>query len=548
MQMQDLNDDHNTGKESDAGMTSAENFAARSISTDTARQRKSYNAGLFLNFIYFSIFYSITHATVDAVLAFSTAELGATIGSWAGFVLYIFYTLSAFFLAKPALNLLGPKRSIMCGLAGFLAYVGSFYVALLHPPSAFAIFVLGAAVGGTGAGILWTAQGSYYVINAELYAKQEGRDMAEVSTNFAAIFAASYLGFEASFKIIATAVYVGERSGSTSSWQVVVFGMYTAAALVAVSAFQLKTMPLESNEHRITLITADGANSSHGILGIEAGDSINSTGLNPATLNPIQDQGAETRDEISAASRDDSSNGSQINMSRGSRIAGSRTDKLWWKEVRADSFAVWVALLRSAPLRYLIPYQLCFGFAASFVNTYINAVVVAGQQGDGYIGFLAGAATITAVILAAPYAYIANNVKAGMWYVMIFGGCCFLYAGIAALSMSVEQLGTWQSLVPFFIIHGAARGVWENTNKAVIADYFADQTMRDSAYAAVYCSSGLTGAIGFLLFKFVPSTAVAALNLIMAFLALAGYHYSYICAKGLANDSRRDIVSDPALE
>ena len=42
---------------------------------------------LFINFIVFSLTFSITHATVDSVLAYTSAELGTNIGSEGGFIL-----------------------------------------------------------------------------------------------------------------------------------------------------------------------------------------------------------------------------------------------------------------------------------------------------------------------------------------------------------------------------------------------------------------------------------------------------------------------------
>ena len=116
---------------------------------------------LFTNFIIFSLTFSITHATVDSVLAYSSAELGTNIGSSGGFVLYIFYTVSALLVAKPFLSYFHPKNSVMIGLICMLAYVSSFFLAVLIPSIATFIFLLGASFGGVGAGILWTAQGSF---------------------------------------------------------------------------------------------------------------------------------------------------------------------------------------------------------------------------------------------------------------------------------------------------------------------------------------------------------------------------------------------------
>lgn len=113
--------------------------------------KRSYN-----NFLKFCIFYSVTHATVDAVLAFSTAELGAILGSWGGFALYVSYTLSSLFLARPCLRVLGAKGCVFSGLLGLLCYVFSFFLAILFRRISLPIFIIGAVIGGIGAGTLWT--------------------------------------------------------------------------------------------------------------------------------------------------------------------------------------------------------------------------------------------------------------------------------------------------------------------------------------------------------------------------------------------------------
>lgn len=105
---------------------------------------------IYLNFVYFCIFFSVAHATVDGVLAFASAELGPTLGSYSGFVLYAFYTITALVLAKPFLRYFDPKYGVLVGLVGFLGYVGSFLLALLIPKYATSLFLTGAALGGIG--------------------------------------------------------------------------------------------------------------------------------------------------------------------------------------------------------------------------------------------------------------------------------------------------------------------------------------------------------------------------------------------------------------
>ena len=71
-------------------------------------------------------------------------------------------------------------------------------------------------------------------------------------------------------------------------------------------------------------------------------------------------------------------------------------------------------------------------------------------------------------------------------------------------------------------------GVWENTSKAVIADYFVSEKERDTAYAAVYFSSGLAGAFGYGCYQFIDRVTLATINTAIPLLALVCYHISAV--------------------
>jgi hypothetical protein len=51
-------------------------------------------------------------------LAFATAELGASLGGYSGFMLYIFYTITALLFVKPFLRLLHSKYGVQIGMLG----------------------------------------------------------------------------------------------------------------------------------------------------------------------------------------------------------------------------------------------------------------------------------------------------------------------------------------------------------------------------------------------------------------------------------------------
>lgn len=461
----------------DSKSQSLSHHTTRSItfhsSVDAAKAKK-----LYYNYILFCIFYSIAHGTVDGVLAYATAELGSNLGADSGFALYITYTLSALLVAKPILRYYGCKRSVFIGLCGMLCYVTSFFLAVIIKPLSYPIFMTGASAGGVCAGILWTAQGDYYSKNAYQYAIASDKKVKEVTINFASIFCVVYLFFETAFKILATAIFVADKNDD--NWRSIVFGVYAISALLSVVAFQLNVSNLKITDSHVG----------------NSRSSINNT--------------TTTSSVISNASNSSSSGGG----------TGS------WGSVKKDVIAVVTALSSNRKLQLLMPYQICFGLSSGFVGYYMNSYVVAKYIGDGYIGILSALSTFTAVILAVPYAKLSNKKKYGSWMIIIFGTLCFFFSAFPLTIYSNSDIAHWSFIVIYYCIHGAGRGAWESTNKAVITQYFPSEEMKDTAFASVYFTSGLAGAIGFFFYQYMSRGQLVLLNTIVPLIALICFHIS----------------------
>ena len=145
---------------------------------------------------------------MDSVIEYASSELGVSLSSYAGFMLYLCYSLTTLFVAKPILLFLGPKHSVIWGLFGFLCYVMSFFLAIIFPSYAWPLFLLGACLGGFGAGIAWTAQAAYYSRNALQYGSVGHFLQTKVNADFAAIFAGFYLGFETCTAVIVIFIFI----------------------------------------------------------------------------------------------------------------------------------------------------------------------------------------------------------------------------------------------------------------------------------------------------------------------------------------------------
>jgi len=337
----------------------------------------------YRNFLWFTLLFCIVHASVDAVLAFSTAELGMGLGSNGSFCLYIFYTFSAFCLAKPWLARYGPKHTVGAGLLGMLIYVLSFFLAVAVDPMSSArstIWLLGASLGGVGAGLLWIGQGSYYTTNSREYAlalqrenlssesTSEGRnrlsalglDATSSATlaTFASVFAFGYLLLETVFKMAATGVYLADNNNKdgedSRGWKRAIFGVFTVAALVALVFFAIYVINFKANGRTSIDTRIDSA----GGGSVELQDRSRGGG-----------GGGSSRKESMESV--DLSGGAGVGAGGG----GLHTDL--WETIKKQSTDVAYVMYNSSKLRYLIPYQIMFGFISGFLNAYINARYVA---------------------------------------------------------------------------------------------------------------------------------------------------------------------------
>lgn len=118
-------------------------------------------------------------------------------------------------------------------------------------------------------------------------------------------------------------------------------------------------------------------------------------------------------------------------------------------------------LMCSEPrLALLIPFQIAFGFASSFVPFYVFGTVIADSDnlGKTYVGLLSSIIVLTGATTAMPASYISK--KFGKSPVMTIGGLGLTMAGFAFLVMSNSTLGTWGAIIPYLIIYGFGRGIW----------------------------------------------------------------------------------------
>jgi MFS family permease len=237
------------------------------------------------------------------------------------------YTLSALLGATYVVKRIGSRNALMGGMTLYVAYVGCFVVAL-HVEQAKLAAYTGAAIGGTGAGVLWTAQGAYFGQAAEAHARASAKHPVVIATStslLAGIFAFWYLSAEVCLRLLSTVLL----ELKIASWEGI-FGMYTlitilsAVAMLGVHEYPITTTPTEATSY------VDHKNRTHN-----------------------------------------------------KRISSSST---WYKVTAAAQL-----MIRDPKMKYMIGLNAVFGFSSAFLNTYVNGEVVPIALNDPdskYIGVL----------------------------------------------------------------------------------------------------------------------------------------------------------------
>lgn len=191
------------------------------------------SGGVMSNFHTLCLSFGLNHAVVVACLAFSSTLLGNNIGSSALGVMYVSFAIAAFFFSNVIVLGVGSRESMLIGLTGYTIQASLFFCCIVTVNFSSSLTWMLAMpsyiIGGLSAGIVWTAQGRIYRLHAKLYAERTGHNLSHVNNQFAAIFTAYFLGFEALLKFMSTVIYflISHRA------EYVIFLSYAVLAWIA---------------------------------------------------------------------------------------------------------------------------------------------------------------------------------------------------------------------------------------------------------------------------------------------------------------------------
>ena len=340
------------------------------------------------------------------------------------------------------------------------------------------LVLLGAALGGVGAGIAWTAQGAYFTETVERLSIHrqttttvpEGDNgdetvvatpttttsvSASISQELAAVFAGTILISETVLDVLAT-VLVQWIPWST------VFAVYSAIAVGSTVALQRCVMEYTTTARAHVVPTAT---------------------VNNENDNRIHNE-----------------------------TAASSTSAV---RLRRDATTALRLLITDSKLKYFLPFLATFALAGAFLNSFVSGEVVPAVTGsDGWVGLLVA---VHGVVAAGCALGLGRRHHHKEWILVL--GC----AGFAAVALPFvlwpdynnNDTWSWPLLVWIYVAEGVGRATFEGTLKAIFADYFAYS--KEAAFANIILQYGLaSSAVYFWSTRFtcsstvLPTTAAAA--------------------------------------
>ena len=414
------------------------------------------------NFIYMSLLFSAVPATALACLSLAVSRFGTVLGAWQSGILYLTYTVSAISGISPyVVTKIGSRNSLITGMTLYCSYVACFWLAAVvagrHPNTATAaeteneiplaklcLALFGATVGGTGAGIMWTAQGVYFSQAAEEYSLlgsqlllgsssiQEGGgnsnvDWEESTSRLAGIFAFILLVEETTCDLSSSFLI---RSFGLH-WSVV-FALYAIVAVLAtLGMLRVHKYPSSST----------------------------------STISSIHGHDENDREENS------------------SFVALTSAVRLLWSDPK---------------MKYMIGLNASFGFAGAFLNSFVSGEVVPIALDDpesSFVGVYVAVHGATAAISSLCFGKLASYTGKGP--ILVLGALCFGSVALPFLVQPNLDQWSWRLLTLVYALEGIGRATFEGTLKATFADYFSHE--KEGAFSNIILQNGLASVVAYVL-------------------------------------------------
>eukprot|EP01063_Lacrimia_lanifica_P007606 TRINITY_DN14891_c0_g1_i1.p1 TRINITY_DN14891_c0_g1~~TRINITY_DN14891_c0_g1_i1.p1 ORF type:complete len:519 (+),score=102.17 TRINITY_DN14891_c0_g1_i1:85-1641(+) len=449
---------------------------------------------LLWNCTLMSVCFAWAEGAVAAILAVSASLIDRDLNATAGLVLYGFFAAGS--LVAPAVTArLGLKQSLVAGLVGFSMFTASF----VHPVAE--VMYPAAAFSGVMGAVLWTAQGSYFTINALEYTA----------------------ALEREGKVVASSPSEADRSPRSA----------TSCTLKSVE---------EQNRHSIGIMS--------GVFATVFPLALTTCKLLSSLVQQWDSQHAveliysiyTTLAVVSAAGM-----GCILPMDASRYLTSTQRFASLWDDLTAT-----VAVLRDRRLLLLIPANAIFGLAAGYFPVMMTplAADTHGKQHVGYLYAVAGAASF---VLASVYSWMSSRIPLGRVGVMLWGALQYILLFAALVWWTPTSLA---GLYGLWILYGSANTVWQGTCMALFADYW--QATPTAAFANLKLHSGVASFVAYALFPRHGSLKTNALWCFavacVSFVGIIGAALSHRRREAEAQQAAADVrapagdVATPSLE
>lgn len=437
---------------------------------------------LFLNFIAFAFCFSVNHGTVGALINLSTTLLGSGLGSLTLGTLYCFYVLSALTTATFVVSKFGAKGGLMAGTAGYCLYVCSFLLAAqlaaVPPaePSALSCAAAGAAAPGpkssTGYCTFTPAEGNDPA-KCVCQATELVRAISITGAAFGGISAGSLWTAQGAYFSRNAALYAqsggaifGSAGEVASAHATGLFASIFAVAYLMFEVVMKLLSSILSTETQLPVFAVAAVGSAIGICLVDPMPAATGTTSDPP------------------------------------------------RKRRSGKLGAAMSMLTSyRPIQLLVPTEMVFGFSAAMMNSFVNGSYAPAQ----FVGYFGTLTTITAALVSSFAGWYTSQKKNTKTPLMVSGNLAFFLLGLIVLLVPAESFlsrsgvseswtsnpspQAWLFLLPLYVLQGIGRGVFESTNKAVIADYCPGEDKKASGFA---CFVILSGAASILAFFLIP--------------------------------------------
>lgn len=161
------------------------------------------------NYYRFCVGFGFSIAPVVCTIMYGPAVLGLKIGGIGNGLMFFSYAFCSLLLAKPAVAVLGSKRSLLFGSLGNFIFVLGFLLSTRQSSYNVRIvaYLMVSAIGGLAQGLVWTAQGKYFTRSAQLLVTSlDVKELESMHRSLARDFATLYLTCEALVLVVLTII------------------------------------------------------------------------------------------------------------------------------------------------------------------------------------------------------------------------------------------------------------------------------------------------------------------------------------------------------